>query len=625
MPTRPELHPILPTSHPPHPASESTCLWQAGDGVDEKVATRHTVGDPDEQSAHADGGVASAGGCGRRANRLLLPRRLPALLPGQTSGWLRLQPAHHLRRPCFVTLLAEAPRGVVQPTPTAPLVLTPPPRALAVGDRVQARVGSQWRNVKVLHIDLQLGVATARLEGRGELRCEIPLERIRAPWLPYVGATGADATRPATPKAWFKLTALRPCGEAVRLRFVLSGPGAAELEPPPTVAVRVRAELYSVTVPREVLDAHLDARQPQTRQHLHVLLLLQQARANSAESSRVPPRQAGGLDRACAAVVRELAPRDVAIVRCDASLSPNVSGFALPEAALIALQQPGVVGARGGGGRTSTRGLLGGVEAAVSLALERLESAREEQLLRADGISGAEMYATPVCRWAPGQAVEQFARRCVLDIVEHAAELGEVGPVRRQARREKSASRYARELRRDEDHLFLLVMATDGGPSRAAPAAAAPAAAAPAASSAELIRSLGLSIQGADAKLAVRILLAGSAGGEGPEGSEPTQSLGIKAALQTEVAWEPKPLYFSPSPKQLAAVVRSLCADALQTILSPSLCLELPERCKLLHCGFVAQLGEPPRWRLPLRLGSRSQVTVLFQGPPPAVLLAQVP
>lgn len=44
----------------------------------------------------------------RRANRLLLPRRLPSLLPGQTSAWLCLKPAVRLLQPSS-TFLKSSP------------------------------------------------------------------------------------------------------------------------------------------------------------------------------------------------------------------------------------------------------------------------------------------------------------------------------------------------------------------------------------------------------------------------------------------------------------------------------------------------------------------------------------
>lgn len=63
------------------------------------------------------------------------------------------------------------------------------------------------------------------------------------------------------------------------------------------------------------------------------------------------------------------------------------------------------------------------------------------------------------------------------------------------------------------------------------------------------------------------------------------------------------------------------CADTLRTIVSPSISIDMPWQCQLLHCGFVTQLGVLPRWRLPLRLGNEPRVTLLFQGPPPRTLL----
>ena len=138
------------------------------------------------------------------------------------------------------------------------------------------------------------------------------------------------------------------------------------------------------------------------------------------------------------------------------------------------------------------------------------------------------------------------ARRCVLDVVDCAAVLGEAGAVRRQARREKAAARYARELRRREDHLFLLVTAIDG--------AAAPPPTTAANAETELstrLRALELSLRGADARLALRIITCGPT-------ADPTVALSAKAALQTEHVWEPAPLYHAAQNKQLATAVRSL-------------------------------------------------------------------
>ena len=73
---------------------------------------------------------------------------------------------------------------------------------------------------------------------------------------------------------------------------------------------------------------------------------------------------------------------------------------------------------------------------------------------------------------------------------------------------------------------------------------------------------------------------------------------------------------------QLATTIRSLCADTLRTVASPSLSVELPRLCQLLHCGFITQLGGAPRWRVPLRIGTEPRLTLLFQGPPPRTLWA---
>ena len=129
------------------------------------------------------------------------------------------------------------------------------------------------------------------------------------------------------------------------------------------------------------------------------------------------------------------------------------------------------------------------------------------------------------------------------------------------------------------------------------------------------LRSLELSLRGASIRLAVRVMTIGAA-------ADPLGALEAKLALQTEHAWEPAPLYHAAQPKQLAATVSSLCADTLRAIASSSLELELPRCCRAHHCGFVTQLGAPPRWSVPLRLGVERSVTLLFQGPPPRALLA---
>ena len=58
------------------------------------------------------------------------------------------------------------------------------------------------------------------------------------------------------------------------------------------------------------------------------------------------------------------------------------------------------------------------------------------------------------------------------------------------------------------------------------------------------LRSLELSVQGAGAKLVVRIIMSGAT-------ANPAAALAAKDALQTQQVYEPAPLYHAAQPKQV--------------------------------------------------------------------------
>ena len=92
------------------------------------------------------------------------------------------------------------------------------------------------------------------------------------------------------------------------------------------------------------------------------------------------------------------------MVQCGEAAPPKVIAFTTPEHALTVLQREG----DGGGSERGTEtGLMGGLDAAVGLALERLESVREAQLIRADRMAAADVYAVQLREPGPGQTVGQ--------------------------------------------------------------------------------------------------------------------------------------------------------------------------------------------------------------------------
>lgn len=460
------------------------------------------------------------------SNRLVLPR-LPSLLPGQTSPWLRLTTTRPLRQPCFVRVCPDD-TSVVQPSPSTALSLTPPPRALRGGDRAEARIGGSWREVQVVTVDHRAATAKVRIGGEGREGSEqsrgmrgdetlrvVRLAQIRR--LAHAGATGKEASTDVS----FKLTALKQCKSAVRVRFVVQGPGADELQPAGESWLAVRSDLHVISIPRDVLEACGEATQ---KQHLHLLLLRHHAgrptlphstpsialqpsntsqvsypsHPSQPSQSSHPSSLRRAVGKACCAIVRELQPSDVATLLFTDESAVSACKFTTPEAAIQSLQRAdapvsggsgvrvgmvsggrGVgmsvmgasqrsvqwgadaarrVGAGEGGleaGREG-RGGLGGVETAVELALSHLSRAREEQLLRADRFAEAELLRGSAPPPSAGQSAEQYVRRCLLDAVERAVELGELGEGGRQRRRRRAAERYARLLERREDHLFLV-------------------------------------------------------------------------------------------------------------------------------------------------------------------------
>jgi hypothetical protein len=84
--------------------------------------------------------------------------------------------------------------------------------------------------------------------------------------------------------------------------------------------------------------------------------------------------------------------------------------------------------------------------------------------------------------------------------------------------------------------------------------------------------------------------------------AEPATALAAKAALQTIVAWEPTPLYVALTRKALPAAVRQLSQDAQRCCFATPLSLALPPIARVLHAGFVMQIGQPPVWSTSLRL-----------------------
>jgi hypothetical protein len=165
-------------------------------------------------------------------------------LPPRLDARLLRASQRPLRRPVFITLVAEQP-SVLQPSPTTPLILTPPPRSIAVGDTVQIQIRRDWRICKVTHLDLAAGRARVVLPPNATSSLEVELHRLRAPGLPYVGATGEAAKRPASPEVHFKVSALRPSVGQVSLRFELGGPGVDELETPYPAILKARSGHYS--------------------------------------------------------------------------------------------------------------------------------------------------------------------------------------------------------------------------------------------------------------------------------------------------------------------------------------------------------------------------------------------
>ena len=92
------------------------------------------------------------------------------------------------------------------------------------------------------------------------------------------------------------------------------------------------------------------------------------------------------------------------MVRCGEAAPPKVIAFTTPEHALTVLQREGD---GGGSERGTANDLIGGLDAAVGLALERLESVREEQLIRADRMAAADVYFVQLREPTSGQTVEQ--------------------------------------------------------------------------------------------------------------------------------------------------------------------------------------------------------------------------
>ena len=417
---------------------------------------------------------------------------------------------------------------------------------------------------------------------------------------------------PPPPHATFKLTAVRAVDSPVIVRYVLSGAGAAGLIPPPSASLIIQSCTWAVTIPREVVEratgAHVTSR-------LHLITVIH----------GVPDAERSTCFAAARHIVRELQPQSTGLIESAEAVPARVCAPLGPAERLLtrldtlkASPSPPApparvaLGSQAAEKERGTEGLLGGVMAALDLALNRLEKEREQRLLRATAQADRDLWALPPPPFRARDDVVGWCRRAVDGIVLHAASLGAAGKQRRQRWVEQSATAHAKHSDRQQDSLFMIQI-VQYGPALARapdPLAGNVGFALPT----DVLSVASRRISGSGLKLAVRLLMCS-------DDAEPATALAAKAALQTIVAWEPTPLYVALTRKALPAAVRQLSQDAQRCCFATPLSLALPPIARVLHAGFVTQIGQPPVWSTSLRLMPSEGVCLLFEGPPPHTFL----
>ena len=101
------------------------------------------------------------------------------------------------------------------------------------------------------------------------------------------------------------------------------------------------------------------------------------------------------------------------------------------------------------------------LEVVVRQLVERKEALRQQMSLQAWREAEHEMWCAKLPQQKRGEPAQQYARKCVSSIFEHAMSLVGGGAQRRAMRVKKAAERRRRQSEQEQDLLFMLLLVSE--------------------------------------------------------------------------------------------------------------------------------------------------------------------